>query len=93
MAINIIKMSKQNALVKKLVACETVGCINVICSDKTGTLTENRMTVTDVQLGDTHLLPAELPREGALMRGFCVNSTADVHFEGDKPQFIGKPHQ
>ena len=91
LAINIIKMSKQNALVKKLVACETVGCINVICSDKTGTLTENRMTVTDVQLGDTHLLPSELPRDGALMRGFCVNSTADVHFEGDKPQFIGNP--
>ena len=37
LAVNIIKMSKQNALVKKMVACETIGCINVICSDKTGT--------------------------------------------------------
>ena len=35
LAVNIIKMSKQNALVKKMVACETIGCINVICSDKT----------------------------------------------------------
>lgn len=91
LAINIIKMSKQNALVKKLVACETVGCINVICSDKTGTLTENRMTVTDVQLGNTHLSPSEVPADSALMTGFCVNSTADVHFRGDTPEFIGNP--
>ncbi len=48
LSLNIIKMARQNALVKKLIACETVGCINVICSDKTGTLTENRMTVTDM---------------------------------------------
>ena len=91
LAINIIKMSKQNALVKKLVACETAGCINVICSDKTGTLTENRMTVTDVQLGNTHLSPSEVPADSALMTGFCVNSTADVHFRGDTPEFIGNP--
>ena len=45
LAINIVKMSKQNALVKKMVACETIGCINVICSDKTGTLTENRIYI------------------------------------------------
>ena len=91
LAINIIKMSRQNALVKKLVACETVGCINVICSDKTGTLTENRMTVTDVQLGNTHLSPSEVPSGSAMMVNFCVNSTADVHFAGDKPEFIGNP--
>ncbi len=91
LAINIIKMSKQNALVKKLVACETVGCINVICSDKTGTLTENRMTVTDVQAGNTRLSPSEIPSDSAMMRGFCVNSTADVHFGGDRTEFIGNP--
>ncbi len=89
LAINIIKMSKRNALVKKLVACETVGCINVICSDKTGTLTENRMTVTDVQIGNTRLSPADIPADSAVMKNFCVNSTADVHFEGDRPNFIG----
>lgn len=91
LAINIIKMSKQNALVKKLVACETVGCINVICSDKTGTLTENRMTVTDVQMGNTRLSPDRIPSDSALIRGFCVNSTADVHFNGDRTEFIGNP--
>lgn len=91
LAINIIKMSKQNALVKKLVACETVGCINVICSDKTGTLTENRMTVTDVQMGNTRLSPDKIPSDSALIRGFCVNSNADVHFNGDRTEFIGNP--
>lgn len=90
LAINIIKMTKQNALVKKMIACETVGCINVICSDKTGTLTENRMTVTDIYT-DGHLLPPDQLPEGALRTNFCVNSTADVHFGEQAPSFIGNP--
>ena len=52
LSINIARMARQNALVKKMVACETVGCVNVICSDKTGTLTENRMTV---KIGRAHV--------------------------------------
>lgn len=50
LALNIIKMSRENALVKKMIACETIGCINIICSDKTGTLTENKMTVQKIIL-------------------------------------------
>ena len=90
LAINIIKMSKQNALVKKMVACETIGCINVICSDKTGTLTENRMTVTDIYDHGTLHGPDALQNPD-LIQNFCVNSTADVHFENDQPHFIGNP--
>ncbi|HIR03822.1 MAG: calcium-translocating P-type ATPase, PMCA-type [Acutalibacteraceae bacterium] len=90
LAIHIIKMSRQNALVKKMVACETVGSINVICSDKTGTLTENRMTVTDVYAGGALCTPQTLQNTD-LLENFCINSTADVGFEEKSPSFIGNP--
>lgn len=91
LAITIIKMSKQNTLVRKMIACETIGCINVICSDKTGTLTENRMTVTDIFSGGS-LYPPEKLKNDFLMENFCVNSTAEVYFrENGAPRFIGNP--
>lgn len=48
LTLNVVKLSSSNALIKKLVAAETVGCVSVICSDKTGTLTENKMKVQGV---------------------------------------------
>lgn len=90
LSINIIKMSKQNALVKKMVACETIGCINVICSDKTGTLTENKMTVTDICSEGSLIKPNELSSEH-LINNFCINSTSDVSAEGGEKVFIGNP--
>ena len=48
LTLNVVKLSSSNALIKKLVAAETVGCVSIICSDKTGTLTENKMKVQGV---------------------------------------------
>lgn len=105
LALNIIKMSRENALVKKMIACETIGCVNIICSDKTGTLTENKMTVQKIYAGGNLLdpedlaFPAKTPAEAslqpeearALLRNFCINSNADITWEDGSWTFIGNP--
>lgn len=90
LAINVMKLSKQNALVKKMIACETVGAINVICSDKTGTLTENKMTVIELQQEAN----SSVLSESYGLLNICINSTANIEIEGgsrEKIIFIGNP--
>ena len=67
-AIGTKKMAADNAIIKDLKAVESLGCVSVICSDKTGTLTQNKMTVEDVYIDDTCQKPEELDLSKSLHR-------------------------
>lgn len=85
LAVNVLRMAKQNALVKRMVASETIGCVTFVCSDKTGTLTENRMAV--IAFADAS--GAECTPSGLYLQNICVNSTADLAADGQG--FTGNP--
>lgn len=81
LALSVGRMVKRNALIRRLPAVETLGCANVICSDKTGTLTENRMTVKLVRTYDNTLTVTGngLERAGEFQSGgHKIDPTADT---------------
>ena len=68
------KMAEDNAIIKELKAVESLGCVSVICSDKTGTLTQNKMTVTDVYIDEKCLKPEDLDIHMQLHRYLLYNA-------------------
>lgn len=84
LAYSMSRMLKTNNLVRKMHACETMGATTVICTDKTGTLTQNRMQVYKTNFFGH-------PSDEVLYEGIAVNSTAQLDHSGSKPQVIGNP--
>lgn len=84
LAYSMRRMLKTNNLVRKLHACETMGATTVICTDKTGTLTQNRMQVAKTNFFGN-------PSDEVLYEGIAVNSTAQLDNTSGKPQVIGNP--
>lgn len=91
LAITMTQMAKINVLIRKKEACETIGSVSVICSDKTGTLTENKMKVAKLTL-DGHEVDLESAKNNSILLDNClINSTADVEFNGTHHNYIGNP--
>ena len=83
LALNMRRMLKTNNLVRKMHACETMGAITVICTDKTGTLTQNLMQVYDSKLDES--------RADVIAEGISANSTAFLEEKDGKPNGVGNP--
>ncbi|WP_055071294.1 calcium-translocating P-type ATPase, PMCA-type [Clostridium massiliamazoniense] len=82
LALGVSRMLKRKSLVRKLPAVETLGCTSVICSDKTGTLTQNKMTVKEVYVdGKNYRLDEEeAPRNPKLLRSFVYCNDCNYDF-------------
>lgn len=80
------RLLKSNSLVRKMHACETMGAVSVICTDKTGTLTQNQMKVTEAFFSEEYI------NNGFVSESLSLNSSANLDLsEPTKPKVIGNP--
>lgn len=84
LAYSMSRMLKTNNLVRKMHACETMGATTVICTDKTGTLTQNQMQVYKTEFFGE-------PSNDVIYEGIALNSTAQLDLSNEKPAVIGNP--
>lgn len=86
LAYSMRRMLRTNNLVRKMHACETMGATTVICTDKTGTLTQNQMKMDDIKVYADNI------SDSVINEGMAVNSTASIDFSDvKKPQVLGNP--
>ena len=84
LAFSMRRMLKTNNLVRKMHACETMGAITVICTDKTGTLTQNRMQVAETNFYGN-------PSDEIIYDSLAINSTARLDISSPTPEVLGNP--
>lgn len=93
LALNMRRMLATNNLVRKMHACETMGAVTVICTDKTGTLTQNRMQVYETRFEalDGQRLDMTRADSRLIAEGIAANSTAYLEEDGESAKGVGNP--